>query len=110
MNFKFQEKALRLKPDQVFGETSEVSLQIINIFGIYWVKRTSSNIDMMLTEYELRGFPTSVIKRISDLQYQTGTLFALSKIVYGEMKNVVKNEYTTQFINQKLKEGVVLIP
>jgi len=110
MNFKFQEKALRLKPDQVFGETSEVSLQIINIFGIYWVKRTSTNIDMMLTEYELRGFPTSVIKRISDLQYQTGTLFALSKIVYGEMKNVVKNEYTTQFINQKLKEGVVLIP
>lgn len=110
LNFKFQEKAMKLKPDQVFGETSEVSLQIINIFGIYWVKRTSSNIDLMLTEYELRGFPTSVIKRISDLQYQTGTLFALSKIVYGELKNVVKNEYTTQFINQKLKEGVVFLP
>ncbi|MDZ4196334.1 MAG: hypothetical protein U1C51_03680, partial [Candidatus Izemoplasmatales bacterium] len=110
MNFKFQEKSLRLKPDQVFGETSEVSLQIINIFGIYWVKRTSSNIDLMLTEYELRGFPTSIIKRISDLVYQTGTLFPLSKIVYGELKNVVKNEYTTQFINQKLKEGLVFVP
>lgn len=110
LNFKFQEKSLRLKPDQVFGETSEVSLQIINIFGIYWVKRTSSNIDLMLTEYELRGFPTSVIKRISDLTYQYGTLFALGKVVYGELKNVVKNEYTTQFINQKLKEGLVLVP
>lgn len=110
LNFKFQEKSLRLKPDQVFGETSEVSLQIINIFGIYWVKRTSSNIDLMLTEYELRGFPTSVIKRISDLVYQYGTLFALGKVVYGELKNVVKNEYTTQFINQKLKEGLVFVP
>lgn len=110
MNFKFQEKSLRLKPDQVFGETSEVSLQIINIFGIYWVKRTSSNIDLMLTEYELRGFPTSVIKRISDLQYQFGTLFSLGKVVYGELKNVIKNEYTTQFINQKLKEGLVFVP
>lgn len=110
MNFKFQEKSLRLKPDQVFGETSEVSLQIINIFGIYWVKRTSSNIDLMLTEYELRGFPTSAIKRISNLAYQAGTLFSSGKIVYGELKNVVKNEYATQFINQKLKEGLVFVP
>lgn len=110
LNFKFQEKSLKLKPDQVFGETSEISLQIINIFGIYWVKRTSSNIDLMLTEYELRGFPTSVIKRISDLAYQAGTLFSSGKIVYGELKNVVKNEYATQFINQKLKEGLVFVP
>jgi hypothetical protein len=110
LNFKFQEKSMKLKPDQIFGETSEVSLQIINIFGIYWVKRTSSNIDLMLTEFELRGFPTSVIKRISDLAYQAGTLFSPGKIVYGELKNVVKNEYATQFINQKLKEGLVFVP
>lgn len=109
VNLKFQEKSLKLKPDQVFGETSEVSLQIINIFGIYWVKRTSENIDLMTSEYELRGFPTSIIKKISDLSYQTSSLFTTEKIVYGEMKQVVKNEYATAFINNKLKEGVVLV-
>ena len=107
INLAYQEKGLRLKPDQSFGESSEVSLQMINIFGIYWVKRTPENIDLMLTEYALRGFPTSVITSIDDLEY-TLNAFGDSKIVYGELKTVIKSEYVTSYINQKLKEGIVI--
>jgi len=107
INLAYQEKGLRLKPDQSFGESSEVSLQMINIFGIYWVKRTPENVDLMLTEYALRGFPTSVITSIDDLEY-TLTDFGDSKIVYGELKTVIKSEYVTSYINQKLKEGIVI--
>ena len=109
VNLGYQEKSLRLKPDQIYGENSEVSLQVINIFGIYWVKRTSENADLMLTEYELRGFPTSIITTITALEMQSSTLFSTAKVVYGTMKRVIKNHYVTSFINQKLSEGVVFV-
>jgi len=108
LNLGFQEKGLRLKPDQIFGEISEVSLQAINIFGIYWVKRTSDNILLMRKEYDLRGFPTSIYEAITDLTAAAGFL-GNTKVVYGELKAVIKNEYVTGFINQKLKEGVVFV-
>lgn len=108
LNLGFMEKGLKLKPDQIYGEISEVSLQVINIFGIYWVKRISGNIDMMLNEYYLKGFPTSLYKKISDLT-SASSVFGNTKIVYGELKEVIKSEYITGFINQKLKEGVVFI-
>ena len=108
MNLGFQEKGLRLKPDQSFGENSEVSLQVVNIFGIYWVKRTSDNIALMTKEYDLRGFPTSIYEAITDLTAAAGFL-GNTKVVYGELKAVIKNEYVTGFINQKLKEGVVFV-
>src|SRR5690606_23165978 len=56
INFGFMEKSLKLRPDQVFGENSDMILQMINIFGIYWVKRTSENGDLMKREYDLKGF------------------------------------------------------
>ncbi|HPG43236.1 MAG TPA: hypothetical protein PLJ98_05445, partial [Acholeplasmataceae bacterium] len=108
-NFNFMEKSLKLKPDQVFGENSEMTLQMINIFGIYWVKKTSENADLMKREYDLKGFPTLVYQSISDLSYEV-SLFGTSKVIYGELKTVIKNNYVTDFINQKLKEGVVLVP
>jgi len=108
INLHFQEKSLRLQPDQIFGEISELTLQLLNIFGIYFVKRTSQNEDLMKVEYDLRGFPTTKVIKISDLVVANGFL-GNAKVVYGELKSVIKNEFTTGFINQKLKEGVVLI-
>jgi glutaredoxin len=108
INLNYQEKSLEMKPDQLFGENSEVSLQWLNIFGIYWVKKTPENIDLMLTEYGLRGFPTSLLISISNLDYSV-SIFGSSKVIYGEIKKVIKNEYTTGFINLKLKEGVVFV-
>ena len=108
LNLHYQEKGLKLKPDQVFGEISEVSLQVINIFGIYWVKRTAENIDLMKVEYDLRGFPTSKVTTIATLDVST-SMFGSSKVVFGELKKVIKNEFVTGYINNKLKEGVVLI-
>ena len=109
INFNFMEKSLRLKPDQIFGENSEMTLQLFSIFGIYWVKKTSENADMMKREYDLKGFPTLVYQKIADMSYET-SLFGTSKVIYGELKTVIKNNYVTDFINQKLKEGVVLVP
>ncbi len=109
INFGFMEKSLKLRPDQVFGENSDMILQMINIFGIYWVKRTSENGDLMKREYDLKGFPTLVYQKVADMSYET-SLFGTSKVIYGEIKTIIKNNYVTDFINQKLKEGVVLVP
>ena len=108
LNLHYQEKGLRLMPDQIFGENSELGLQLINIFGIYWVKRTPENADYMKIEYDLRGFPVSTITKIQDLNSGT-SMFGTSVIVYGEIKKVIKNEFVTGFINNKLKEGVIIL-
>jgi len=109
-NLEYMEKGLQMKPDQIFGEVSEISLQIINLFGIYWVKKTPENEDLMLQEYYLRGFPTSYVESIDDLTYAANGLFGTAKIIFGEVKTVVRNEYTTNNINEKLKQGIILVP
>lgn len=109
INFNFMEKSLKLKPDQIFGDNSDMTLQLLSVFGIYWVKKTSENADLMKREYDLKGFPTLIYQSISDLSYEVSFL-GTSKVIYGELKTVIKNNYVTDFINQKLKEGVVLVP
>lgn len=108
INFGFMEKGLKLMPDQIFGENSELGLQLINIFGIYWVKKTAENSDFMKTEYDLKGFPLTKVSKISYLTPAT-SMFGSSIIVYGELKKIIKNNFVTGFINQKLKEGIVII-
>ena len=108
INFNFMEKSMKLQPDQIFGDMSEVTLQLVNIFGIYWVKRTSENADYMKIEYDLKGFPVTKVKTIASLTSATSFL-GTTKVVYGELKGVIKNNYVTGFINQKLKEGVIFI-
>lgn len=109
INLEYQEKSLQLKPDQIFGNNSDVTLQTINVFGIYWVKTTPENIDLLEQEYGLRGFPTALYMKIKDLGYET-SVFGTSKIVYGELKNVIKNQYTTNLINEKLSQGIIIVP
>ena len=109
LNLYYQEKGLKLKPEQLFGEISELSLQMINIFGIYWVKRTSENADQMKREYDLRGFPTLKYNAISTMDYTSSVTWSNCKIVFGELKTVIGNEFVTAFINEKLKQGVVVV-
>lgn len=109
-NYKYMEKGLRLKPDQIFGDISDTALTLLNLFGIYFVKRTPENQDLMLNEYYLRGFPTSYVESIDDLEYRTNALFGTAKIIFGEIKSVVRNEYTTNKINEKLQQGIILVP
>ncbi len=108
INFNFMEKSMKLQPDQIFGDLSELTLQLLNIFGIYWVKRTSENADYMKIEYDLKGFPVTKVKTITTLTGATSFL-GTTKVVYGELKGIIKNNYVTGFINQKLKEGVIFI-
>ena len=109
LNLYYQEQGLRLKPEQIFGEISEITLQLINVFGVYWVRRAPENTDQMKREYELRGFPTLKFDAIEDMDWTSSTIFGNCKIVFGELKTVIRNEYTTAFINEKLKQGVVII-
>jgi hypothetical protein len=102
------EKGLKLMPDQIFGENSELGLQLLNIFGIYWVKKTSENADYMKVEYDLKGFPVTKVTKITTLTGATSFL-GTTKIVYAELKGVIKNNFVTGYINQKLKEGIVII-
>ena len=108
INFGFMEKGLKLMPDQIFGENSELGLQLLNIFGIYWVKKTSENADYMKVEYDLKGFPITKVMKITDLD-TASSMFGQSKVVYAELKKVIKNNFVTGYINQKLKEGIVII-
>ena len=109
-NLKYMEKGLILKPDQIFGDISDTALALLNIFAIYWVKKIPENKDLMLQEYYLRGFPTSYVESIDDLDYEVNTLFGTAKVVFGEIKEVIRNEFTTKYINDKLKEGIILVP
>jgi hypothetical protein len=108
INLHYQEKSLRLQPEQIFGEISELTLQLLNIFGIYFVQRTSANSDLMKNEYDLRGFPTTKVIDIASLT-SASTFMGNGKIIYGELKVVIKNGFVTGFINDRLKEGVVIL-
>lgn len=109
LNFHYMQKGLELKPEQIYGELSEISMQMRNIFGVYWVKRTPENIDQMKREYYLRGFPTLKFDSINDMSWTNNSFWGNNKLVFGELKTVIRNEFTTAFINEKLKQGVVII-
>ena len=70
VNLRMQEKSLSLQPDQLSGDNNDVSLQLANIFGIFWLfeKPTATGgYTEMITELNLTGFPTSLVKKITDL-------------------------------------------
>ncbi len=109
MNLYLEEKGRRLQPDQAHGDNTDLAIQLANRFGIYWNCFKSTNIDLMKMEYDLKGFPTSIIANINALTQYTNDIFGSCKIVYGQLKEIVKNDYVTRFINKKLTEGVIII-
>ena len=113
VNLNIQEKSLRLQPDQINGNNSDISTQLANIFGIFWIleepENTLDGLTQMKNEYFLRGFPTSYLTTLTTLTAASNDLFTSCKIVYGEIKEVVKNEYVTGYINAKLQNGVIFI-
>ena len=111
INLQLQEKSLSLQPDQINGNNSDLPLQLEYLFGIFWIEESViTGVDEMKIEYGLRGFPTSKRVTISSLTAQNSDAINLScKIVYGELKEVVKNNYVTGYINNLLKNGVIFI-
>ena len=113
INLNMQEKSLRLQPDQINGNNSDISTQLANIFGIFWIveepNEAMDGTTQMNNEYFLRGFPTPLVKKLTDLTAASNDIFGTCKLVYGEIKEVVKNEYVTGCINARLKNGVVFI-
>lgn len=113
VNLLMQEKNLKAQPDQINGNNSDLPLQLENMFGIFWIveepNEAMDGTTQMNNEYFVRGFPTSYVTSLNSLTARANDIFGTCKLVYGEIKEVVKNEYVTGYINARLKNGVVFI-
>lgn len=109
---KLREKGLDLAPDQVFGDGSNISLASQTKYGVFVNTYTSDFEDLMKAKYYLSGFPTTKVTSIEALQDAESRPFGFNtrtKIVKGQLLETVKNKYTTNSINRRLQEGVILI-
>lgn len=104
------EEGMRLQADQIMG-INNLSLTLMKGFAIYWVVMTPESIALENTKeaYQTQGFPTYFISSISALTAYNSDLFGMNKIVKGQLLETVRNKYTTNEINRKLQEGVILI-
>jgi hypothetical protein len=109
INLMYQEKSLMLQADQIYGDNSDLNLQLLHSFSIYWRKKVPVLLNASKTEYFLRGFPVSNVTSVASMTARANDIFGVCKIVYGEIKEVVKNEYVTGYINAKLQNGVIFI-
>ena len=100
----------RLLTDKLYGDTSS-ALQYWNIrHGIYWVVKTMNNETQMKLTYDTTGYPTNVMTSINGLPYTTSTTLGVgSKLVYGYFNHTIVNAYVTQAINNKMKDGIILV-
>lgn len=101
----------RLLTDKLYGDTSS-SLQYFNIRpGIYWVVKTMNNDSQMKFQYDSMGYPTNKVTTINAMPWTTYnyTLEAYAKLIYGYFNKIIVNAYVTQEINNKLKDGVILV-
>lgn len=100
-----------LLTDKLYGDTSS-SYQYFNIRpGIFWAVKTMNNDTQMIYQYDTMGYPTNKITTINAMPWTTynNTLGAYAKLVYGYFNKTIVNAYVTQEINNKLKDGVILV-
>ena len=65
---------------------------------------------MMETNYSTVGYPTNIIGRIDSLAYEYNKIYTDAKIIKGTLLEVVKNQHVTDEINNKLRNGIIIIP
>jgi hypothetical protein len=112
MNMHFMEKGLRDNADQIQG-INDVALSLVKGFDAYIIKIVpeSSALDQMQTALELVGFPCQTITTIDDLTAVANTKTGLgsTKVIQGQIMETVRSSYVTASINNKLREGVIII-
>ena len=97
------------KPNQMFGDSSSTGLLHVNRFSIYIQEITPENRSKMLTEYYLRGFPTSVITNIDNMSIAYNAIYGNCKYIKGSLIKTFGNVFISNQIDKKLNEGVVII-
>ena len=109
-NLELSLQSNRLLTDKLYGDTSS-ALQYWNIrHGIYWVVKTMNNENQMKLQYDTTGYPTNMITTILELSYINSTTLGVgSKLVYGYFNHTIVNAYVTQAINNKMKDGIILV-
>lgn len=112
-NQKLQEQAMRDAPDTIKGQNNDMIGILNNLFGIFLIKRVpgSDYLEAMKYNYALRGHPTMTNASIDDLTAVPDAFYSFGnvKLIYGECKEMVINQFVTAMINDKLREGVILI-
>jgi len=106
------EKGLKDNADQIQG-INDVALSLVKGFDAYIIKIVpeSSALNQMQTALELVGFPCQTITTIDDLTAVANTKTGLgsTKVIQGQVMETVRSSYVTASINNKLKEGVIII-
>ena len=112
-NQKLSEKAMQDAPDTIRGENNDLSGLANALFGIFLIERTpiSKYQTMMYYNHALKGHPTMVRTTIDTLTAFTDAVYGFGsmKLVYGEMKNIVRNQFVTGIINDRLARGVIFV-
>lgn len=112
INMSLQETAMRNSPDAIRGDSSSVNTVLNNVFGIFLFRREPTILysSMLNDIYRFKGHPTNMV-----VQYQTLTTGPVTVegkyaiLIYGEIKTIIRNKYVTDFINEKLSKGVIML-
>lgn len=110
-NLELSLQTNRLLTDKLYGDTSS-ALQYWNIrHGIYWVVKSMNNVTQMRLHYDRNGYPTNILTRLDWMPWTTynSTVSATAKVVYGYFNQTIVNAYVTQAINNKMKDGIILV-
>ena len=112
-NQKMQEQAMRDAPDTMKGQNNDLIGIMNGLFGIFLIKRVAGSdyLEAMRYNYALRGHPTMTNASIDDLTAVADAFYSFGnvKLVYGECKEIIINQFITAMINDKLREGVIFI-
>lgn len=106
-NEKLSRESKQKTADGIYGKTSNVYLQSNLHFGVYWKIITSDFANEMKLMLYKNGFPSQYYGKIST-NSQTNPIYGNCKIVAGTLVSVIRNEYVTNYINEKLQNGIII--
>ena len=77
------------KPIQMYGDSSDINLQILTDFGIYWFSEVVlKGSSFMNNEFDLNGFPCNFVGQLKDLNFTYNNLYKKDAlIVKGTLNN-----------------------
>lgn len=111
--YELQQSSLMMKAPKLYGDPSASSKLPHIRSSIYWVIKRNNNDDMMYNYYIRNGFPTTLYKAISEMNAQGGNpIFKDNepiKVISGYFIDTIRNNYTTDSINETLTDGVIII-
>lgn len=108
--FELEDKARKLTSDQIMGDPNAGGLITLIRQSIYMIEKKGNRVHEMLREYYKVGHPTQKYTKIDSLKWQNSNeIYPRNKVVSGYLETTIVNNYTTDLINLKLSDGIVII-